>query len=55
MKTTNCEALVARDDQVIAPCNHLSYFPLAIASGERTRSEEHDYREIAIFKDGVTL
>ena len=28
---------------------------LAIASGERTQSETHDYREIAIFKDGVTL
>lgn len=28
---------------------------LAIASGERTQSEKHDYREIAIFKDGVTL
>lgn len=28
---------------------------LAIASGEQTKSEEHDYREIAIFKDGVTL
>ena len=28
---------------------------LAIASGERTQSEMHDYREIAIFKDGVTL
>jgi len=28
---------------------------LAIASGKQTKSEEHDYREIAIFKDGVTL
>lgn len=28
---------------------------LAIASGEQTQSEKHDYREIAIFKDGVTL
>lgn len=28
---------------------------LAIASGEQTQSEQHDYREIAIFKDGVTL
>ena len=28
---------------------------LSIASGERTKSELHDYREIAIFKDGVTL
>lgn len=28
---------------------------LAIASGEQTQSEKHGYREIAIFKDGVTL
>ena len=28
---------------------------LAIASGERTKSEINGYREIAIFKDGVTL
>ena len=28
---------------------------LEIASGKQTRSEEHDFREIAIFKDGVTL
>ena len=28
---------------------------LDIASGKRTKSEEHDFREIAIFKDGVTL
>ena len=29
---------------------------LRLASGEvQTKSEEHDYREIAIFKDGVTL
>ncbi|MBQ7885720.1 MAG: altronate dehydratase [Clostridia bacterium] len=28
---------------------------LAIASGKQTKSEMHDYREIAIFKDGVTL
>ena len=28
---------------------------LEIASGRQTMSEAHDYREIAIFKDGVTL
>jgi len=28
---------------------------LEIASGRQTKSEQHDYREIAIFKDGVTL
>lgn len=28
---------------------------LRVASGERTRNEENNYRQIAIFKDGVTL
>lgn len=28
---------------------------LAIASGEKTRNEQNNYREIAIFKEGVTL
>ena len=28
---------------------------LSVASGEQTQSEKHGYREIAIFKDGVTL
>lgn len=28
---------------------------IAIASGEQTRNEENDFREIAIFKNGVTL
>ena len=28
---------------------------LGVASGEQTQSEKHGYREIAIFKDGVTL
>ena len=28
---------------------------LAVASGELARNEENDYREISIFKNGVTL
>ena len=28
---------------------------LAVASGEPTRNEENGYREISIFKNGVTL
>jgi altronate hydrolase len=28
---------------------------IAIANGEKTHNEENDYREIAIFKNGVTL
>jgi altronate hydrolase len=30
-------------------------FVLKVASGEKTKNEEHGYREIAIFKDGVIL
>jgi altronate hydrolase len=26
-----------------------------VASGEKARNEENDYREISIFKNGVTL
>ena len=32
----------------------LSYV-MAVANGEQTRNEKNGYREIAIFKDGVTL
>jgi len=28
---------------------------IAVAEGAQTRNERNDYREIAIFKDGVTL
>ena len=28
---------------------------LSVASGERTNNEKNGYREISIFKDGVTL
>lgn len=28
---------------------------IAVASGEETRNEQNDVREIAIFKNGVTL
>ena len=28
---------------------------LSVASGEKARNEENDYREISIFKNGVTL
>ena len=34
MDTAKCKEWVARDKQVIAPCQHLSYFPLAVEKGE---------------------
>ena len=33
----------------------LLQFIIEVASGRKTKNEEHGYREIAIFKDGVTL
>ena len=36
------------------PEDFLSYI-ISVASGEKTKNELNDYREIAIFKDGVTL
>ena len=34
MNTSKSEALVQRDKKVIAPCSHLSYFPLAVAKAK---------------------
>lgn len=34
MKAELCQQYVARDKKVIAPCQHLSYFPLVVAKGE---------------------
>ena len=31
LNTEKCSALVERDKKVIAPCQHLSYYPLAVA------------------------
>ena len=33
-KTVKCEALYKRDKKVVAPCQHLSYYPLGIAKHE---------------------
>ena len=35
--------------------NELFEYILRVAEGEQTKNEEHSYREISIFKDGVTL
>lgn len=34
MNRKRCEALIERDKRVIAPCQHLSYFPLAVEKGD---------------------
>ena len=35
--------------------NELFEYILKVAEGEQTKNEQHSYREISIFKDGVTL
>ena len=37
------------------PTDALLSYILAVASGEPTKNEQHGYKEISIFKDGVTL
>lgn len=34
MKLDRCNSLVERDEKVVAPCQHLSYYPLAVAKVE---------------------
>lgn len=36
-------------------CDELFEYVCKVANGEQTNNEKHGYREIAIFKDGVTL
>lgn len=46
---------VAEGEPLDAAGDRLLDFVLEVASGKRTHSEDRDAREIAIFKDGVTL
>ena len=36
-------------------CDKLTEYVIRVANGEQTKNEINDYREISIFKDGVTL
>ena len=49
----NAHGAVAHGAAVVA--DRLYEYVIKVASGERTKNELHGYREIAIFKDGVTL
>lgn len=49
MITTKCEALVERDKQVIAPCQHLSYYPLVVAKGEGSIITDEDGNQFIDF------
>ena len=35
--------------------NNLLDFIISVANGEKTLNEKHNYEEIALFKDGITL
>lgn len=49
MKREKSEAVVQRDKKVIAPCSHLSYFPLAVARGEGAVLTDVDGNEFIDF------
>ncbi len=46
---------VAEGENLDAAGDRLLDFVMEIASGKKTKSEEHGFREISIFKDGVVL
>lgn len=49
MLTDKCEALIERDKQVIAKCQHLSYFPLVVASADGSLVLDEDGNEYIDF------
>mgnify|MGYP000081494950 CR=1 FL=1 len=48
-ETQKCDAVVARDSQVVAPCQHLSYYPFAVARGEGDILTDEDGNEYIDF------
>lgn len=48
-ETQKCDAVVARDSQVVAPCQHLSYYPFAVAKGEGDILTDEDGNEYIDF------
>ncbi len=49
MKVSKCLDLIERDKKVIAPCSHLSYFPLAVASAKGAVIKDEDGNEFIDF------
>lgn len=49
MEQTACQRIVDRDSRVIAPCQHLSYFPLAVAEYHGDLLTDADGREYIDF------
>lgn len=44
-----CEALIARDEKVVAPCQHLSYYPFVVESGSGEMLRDADGNEYIDF------
>ena len=49
METKRCEEWIERDKKVIAPCQHLSYFPLAVAKVNGSIITDEDGNEFIDF------
>lgn len=49
MTTDRCLGLIARDERVIAPCQHLSYFPLVVAKAKGSILTDEDGNEFIDF------
>ncbi len=49
MDVTKCNDLIDRDKQVIAPCQHLSYFPLAVAKHDGSIVTDEDGNQFIDF------
>lgn len=54
MDTRKCRALAARDRQVIAPCQHLSYFPLAVEKAAGSIITDVDGNRFIDFLSGAS-
>lgn len=48
-KIDKCLDLVARDEKVVAPCQHLSYYPFAVESGKGEILKDADGNEYIDF------
>jgi altronate hydrolase len=46
---------ILEDETAEAACRRFTDYVIAVANGEPVNNEKNNYREIAIFKTGVTL
>ena len=53
MKNEKCREIIARDRKVIAPCQHLSYFPLAVKKYSGSVITDADGNEYVDFLSGA--